>query len=41
MSTKELENEKDLTQGVDSLSITNDANTTAENNTNSSTTKGT
>lgn len=40
MSTKESEIEKDLTQGVESLSITNEANTTAENNTNS-TTKGT
>lgn len=41
MSTTEPEVEKDLTQGVESLSIINDANNTTAETTNSTTTKGT
>lgn len=41
MSTEESEIEKDLTQGVESLSIINDANNTTTETTNSTTTKGT
>lgn len=41
MSTTESEVEKDLTQGVESLSIINDANNTTAETTNSTTTKGT